>query len=314
MSFDKNASFTSQSIMVKSTSKVDILVVMDNSGSMATEMSSMAARFNSFTSRLNALDWQLGIITTDNRTSVAYGNGKLIPLVGVSNQFILNPLNGLATAENIFAQTIQMPTNGSGTESGLATIISALNRAKSSNSENIPNKNLIRDDAALSVVIVSDAGDSSNSTAQDVINSVKNLYGDKTFTVNSIVVPESIYTGQPSNPNDPCKNYREATNSDGRKYQLLSELTGGVDGTVCTNDYSSQLSDIGAVTASLVNSVTLDCQPTDSNNDGIVNAADVQIRTPNGTVITGYEVVGRRVTFSQALPIGKNEFQYFCLL
>lgn len=314
VSFDKSATLTSQSVYVKATSKVDILVVMDNSGSMAQEMSSMALRFSSFTDKISSLDWQLGIITTDPRSTVSNGDGRLIPLVGVSNQYILNPLNGLTTAQQIFSNTIQMPTNGSGTESGLGTLIAALNRSKSNSTENVPNKQLLRSDAALSVVIVSDTGDSSAAAPQDVISTMKNLYPDKTFVVNSLVVPESIYTGMTANNNDPCKNYRESTSKDGREYHLLSELTGGIEGTVCTNDYSSQLSDIGAVTASLVNSITLDCQPSDSNKDGKIDAKDIQIVAPNGSEITGFELSGRLVTFNQYLPLGKNEIHYFCML
>ena len=304
VAFDPQPAFISQSLFLSPNTKVDILVIMDNSGSMAGEMSSMANRFGSFTNRIVATDWQLGIITTDNRTTVSYGNGKLIPLTGVSNQFIINPLAGLAAAEARFSQSIQMPTNGYGTESGFSTLISALNRSKSTAAENAPNKQLIRSDAALSVVIVSDAADSSMLSAQDVVNTVKSLYPNKTFTVNALVVPE----------NDPCNGYRESSNQDGRKYHDLAELTGGILGTVCTNDYGSQLNEIGGVTASLVNSITLNCQPTDSNHDGLVNAADVQIRTANGAAVTGYEVSGRRVTFTQQLPSGSNEFQYFCLL
>lgn len=317
VSFDKMATFSSQSFEVKASNKVDILVVMDNSGSMKTEMASMANRFSSFTSKLKSLDWQLGIITTDNRTSVAYGTGKLIPLVGLTNQFILTPAMGLTQAQQVFANTIQMPTNGAGAELGLATTIGAIMRSPSSLPENAPNKQLFRPDAALAVLIVSDAADTGSTTPNDVINMVKTTFGNKTFTFNSIVIPENSYTNASAttvNPADPCKDYRESVKYDGRKYHQLSELTGGIKGTACTNDYSAQLENIGALTASLVNSVTLDCQPTDSNHDGVVDAKDVEIRTSNGIPIKNYEVSGRRVTFTEALPVGKNEFLYFCLI
>ncbi|MCB0370011.1 MAG: hypothetical protein KDD45_11450, partial [Bdellovibrionales bacterium] len=45
--------------------KVDILIVIDNSGSMSYEQSEMAKRFSGFVESLNGLDWQLGITTTD---------------------------------------------------------------------------------------------------------------------------------------------------------------------------------------------------------------------------------------------------------
>ena len=51
------------------TTKVDVLVVVDNSGSMSVEQSNMGMRFASFLSRLQGLDWQVGIVTTDVQTN-----------------------------------------------------------------------------------------------------------------------------------------------------------------------------------------------------------------------------------------------------
>ena len=317
--FEKMSTLQSQSVDVGiGNNKVDILVVVDNSASMESEMTGMATRFMSFMDKIKYLDWQLGFTTTDNRTNVTNGNGRLVPLNGLTNQYILSSAMTLAQAQQTFGSTIQMPTNGSGSELGLAATVSAINRSVSSLAEDAPNKALIRDSAALAVILISDAADTSTTTALNVIDAVKNKLGNhKTFSFNSIVIPESSYTTpgtNTKNPNDPCKNYRETAQLDGRKYHELSQLTGGVKGNACSEDYGSQLSAIGQNTAELINSVTLSCQPVDANSDGVIDAGDVEVRTPNGVLSTGYQVNGRKLTFTDYLPVGRNELVYRCII
>jgi hypothetical protein len=130
------------------------------------------------------------------------------------------------------------------------------------------------------------------------------------------VVPESIYTNPNASrvdANDPCGKSRESVKYDGREYIRLSGLTGGVKGNECLADYGAQMKDMGKATAELVNSVTLDCQPVDQNNDGKVDMADVMVTDPNGNAITGFTVQGNKLTFTTQLPVGNNKFDYYCV-
>ena len=75
---------------VRDRGAVDILFVIDNSGSMDDEQEEMAKRFSSFLSLLFDLSWQVGITTTDlSDSNKYYTDGKLIP-VDESNNFHLH--------------------------------------------------------------------------------------------------------------------------------------------------------------------------------------------------------------------------------
>ncbi|MBX3020915.1 MAG: Ig-like domain repeat protein [Bdellovibrionales bacterium] len=305
-----------ENITINSNPKVDVLVVMDNSGSMDGEMANMASRMQNFMAQLNGLEWQLGIVTTDTASNAALKDGRMVPLKDNPSQYLLDYSMNPTTAKNSFAATIKMPTNGSGNENGFKATIRALERSRDpSTSVNAPNVALFRNDAALAVIVVSDSYDSSGTTPEQVIAKVKSYWPTKAFAFHSIVVPESQYT----DPNatriisgDPCGSYRESVQADGRDYHRLSGLTGGIKGTVCSDDYGSQLSAMGEVTADLVKSVSLACQPLDSNGDGKVDGGDVTV-TGSAGAITGFTVSGNKLTFNNALPVGSVKFDYYCI-
>lgn len=302
-----------QLVDVKGNNKVDILMIIDNSGSMAAEQSNMAARFNNFMEKIKMLDWQIGIISTDMSSDAPVKDGRLVELKTMPGQYILNSMMLQSTAQSVFGQTVQLGSNGSGREYGFKAAIKAIERAfDTTKPVNAPNSSLFRADSALAMVVVSDSHDDSGSRPEDLLSTVSQKWGgNKPFVFHSIVVPQGPST-TPVGYVDPCKGYRESSSIDGREYHRLSDLTGGVKGTVCSEDFSSQLSDMGKVTSELVNSITLNCQPVDQNNDGKVDAGDVSVTTATGTPITDFTLAGTKLTFSNALPIGQNEIKYYC--
>ena len=297
--------------------KLDVLVVVDNSGSMAQEQANMGARFANFLQQIRGLDWQIGFVTTDVANDADRKDGRLLPLTGLSSQYILKSSMEITQAQTTFSNTIQMPTNGSGNEQGLKASMRAIQRAfeTANPAVNNRNKELFRGDAALAILVVSDAADTSGTTPEQVIQLVHDKWsGQKPFSFHSVVIPESVYT-KPSgalNPADPCFSYRESVSQDGRLYHRLSDLTGGVRGTACTNDYGSQLSAMGRVSAELVNSLTLTCSPVDANGDGLIAADDVNVRDAAGTAITDFTLAGNKITFTGYLPVGMNNLEYYC--
>ncbi len=222
-----------------------------------------------------------------------------------------------ATAQTLFSNTVQMSPWGSGYEQGIKATIRAIQRSRdTSKSVNAPNAQLFRPDAALAIVVVSDAEETGPTTPENLIDLVKSTWGSaKPFAFHSIVIPESQYTTPNSEKSisaDPCKDYRESQTHDGRTYHRLSELTGGIKGNACTEDYSSQLSAMGTATAELVNSVMLSCQPLDANSDGLVNHADVTVTGANGASIVDFTLNGTKLTFTNALPVGDNQISFYC--
>lgn len=310
---------------VKLNPKVDILVIMDNSGSMAGEMTNMSQRIGNLLSNISTLDWQIGIITTDVSANVALRDGRLIPLTVPAGttyptgQYILRSSDNPAAAQAVFAASVQMPTNGSGSEWGLKAAIRAIDRAFDLSTQvNLPNSQLFRNDAALAMLVVSDSMDDSGTTPENVINRVNVAWpNNKRFTFHSIVVPQSSFTNPNANnvdPADPCAVDRESVKYDGRIYERLSDLTGGIKGTVCAVDYGGQLTAMGRATTDLVNSVTLECAPIDNNSDGVVNSSDIQVTSVNGPLTASdFTLTGSKLTFSSSLPVGSNSIEYYCV-
>ena len=313
-----------QNVEVTGNSKVDILVIMDNSGSMADEMANMSARIGNFMANLKNLDWQVAIVTTDTSSNAALKDGRFVPLKVPSGtnypagQYILRSTDDPVAAQNVFAASVKMATNGSANEYGFKAAIRAMARGvDASQPVNAPNNQFFRQGAGLAMLVVSDAHDDSGTTPENVIAAVKSNFGaDKNFVWHSIVVPESSYTNPNASkpdPRDPCKDSRESVQYDGRDYMRLSAMTGGVQGNECLSDYGSQLTDMGRVTAELVSSATLNCVPLDMNGDGVVDARDVIVTSTSGQAIPAYTVNGTKVTFSSGLPIGTNQVQYYCV-
>ena len=302
----------SQNVLVNSNNKADVLVVIDNSGSMKTEQGNMASRFGTFLDKLQGLDWQVGIVTTDVEPNQYAGKNKLLTdghLLQYKNSnglYILNSGMDLATAKTYFANTIQRPANeGSGNEQGIAATYRTIQRTSGTLAENAPNRDFFRDGAVLSVLVVTDAdetnpnGTQTQNKPQELINLVHSTFPNKPFKFNSIIVKI----------NDSACLAVDGNEGYGYSYTSLSQLTGGVIGTVCSQDYGNQLSAIGQATIDLINSVDLTCVPLDTNGDG---TPDISVVTADGSAAPTFTLSGLKVTFSKALPPGTNRLVYTC--
>lgn len=298
-----------QLIDVRRLTKIDVLVVIDNSGSMKTEHQNMAARFGTFLDQLNGLDWRVGIVTTDPR-NVTRGDGKLIEFLdkdgNATAKYMIDSTMSRTMAQEWFAKTIQMPTNGSGNEQGIAMTYRAIQRAQNNSGTDARNFALIRSDSALAVLVTTDSDETNSAGTQDqnkpefVANYIKSVYPGKPFSYHSIIVPlgDSVCVKQNGN-----EGY-------GYAYDAMSRLTGGSTGTVCATDYGSQLMSIGQATQELIRSVALACAPIDTNGDG---QPEMQITTANGSMAPAYTIVGLRINFVTPLPLGSTTLTYNCV-
>lgn len=297
--------------IVYRSNKLDVLVVIDNSGSMSTEQANMASRFGTFLDQLAGVDWQLGIVTTDVDSDADKKDGRLLQFENGSgvgtNEYTISSAMPLATAKLWFGDTIQRPVNeGSGNEQGVAASYRALQRSQQSgNAISMRNAALFRPEAALAVLVVTDADETNPKGTQvqnkpeTLIGYIKGLWPSKPFSFHSIIVP--IGDAQ-------CKSIN-GNESYGYNYDTISQLTGGIRGTVCANDYSAQLINIGKNAQDLVTSVTLNCKPLDLNGDGV---GDVQVVTSDGSAPPSFTIEGMRLNFATAIPAGANHVKYSC--
>jgi hypothetical protein len=158
--------------------KVDILWVIDNSGSMAPKQNRLAQQFKAFTDQLVAanppIDFHIAVITTDTDDPLARGELRTWTLGGTTRNYISCVPQmtggvkcntdvpgvdaGTASAVAAFDQLGRVGINGSAQERGLYAAYLAL-----TNPLNITGatEKFVRPDAALYVVFVSDEDDSS---------------------------------------------------------------------------------------------------------------------------------------------------------
>ena len=216
------------------TMAVDILWVIDNSGSMSDEQDALGKNFGSFITQFleQDIDFRMGITTTDGTSSK---NGKM---VGDSSKLTSAAAKANKTEfiKN-FKNYVKVGTNGSGTEQGLLTSQTFLERYASS---------FLRTDAILAIVYISDEEDQSKKAVADFL---KNLQSHKANKAH--VKAYSIVT---------VKDYGNSWETKGLRYQEVSKQTAGLTSDI-KNDFSSTLLDIGGQIVNLLDSFALNESP-----------------------------------------------------
>ncbi|MNS79778.1 hypothetical protein D3C72_1134400 [compost metagenome] len=153
------------------TPKVDILFVIDSSGSMEDEqnkLSQNAREFANAISKVGFLDFHIGVITTDMQYDhCATECGRL---KGRDVYYTKSTPNFVRELSN----TLMVGTRGSGTEVMFAPVQAALSPPL----VNGENAGFYRQDAYLAVIFLTDAGEQSRISPTDFYNSLVTLKGD----------------------------------------------------------------------------------------------------------------------------------------
>ena len=203
---------------------VDILFVVDNSGSMMEEQTNIGRNFQNFFSAINGagLDYQVGVVTTDVTTAITAG--KLAGSVPV-----LTPKT--PKLEETFAKAIAVGVYGSNVERGLEAMRLALS-APNIQSEN---KGFLRDGARLAVIVVSDEEDQSQLPVTQYTAFLSQLKGGlKKTTFAALVGGAGGCTSQNGNAQAGSR-YIEAARTFGEY---------GIVESICQDDFASALQTI----------------------------------------------------------------------
>lgn len=287
----------SQVVQVNDYKKVDILFVIDNSGSMAYEQRNMATRVQNFLSVIRGLDYQIGVTTTDPRSSVSWGDGQLLAFSPSTSPFyVIESSFPEAEAQALIGQTLQRKEVGSGSEQAIYATYRAVDRFIDHQSNH---RQLFREGAQFAVIAISDEDESANGPKNDPEKLIEHIHdtfgGQKMFSFHSII----------TKPGDQhCKSTYGATY--GERYQRLSELTGGIVGSVCEMDYAEQVRGIAEGVRNLLKTLTLQCEPL--TNEHAVTILKDSLAYPGSFRIDGVNLV-----FAEELPPGNYQMDYHCL-
>jgi len=243
---------------VGSSLPVDILFVIDNSESMADDNNALRNNFGQFMNGFLTLglDYQIGVVTTDMEDPTQSGR-------------IQGPIITTSTPDPVaqFQSNTDVGTGGSINEMGLQAAYEGLSAPLIDNE----NLGLVRPGSLLSVIIISDEGDSSAVSAGTMINFLDNYQGDPNLSSLSIV-------GGPRNGILPCwRGIFPAAPVP--KYWNVANSTGGIHANICQLDMSAILQQLAVVAAGLEDSYALVNLPDDPSQievlvDGVVLTND----------------------------------------
>jgi hypothetical protein len=232
---------------------VDILLVVDNSCSMAPYQSKLASNFQSFIQFFVDVDVDYHIgVTTTTVTEPWVGGGctqqqvNQIPAPGhlVYDRVIDSETNN---AEQLFSQMVNVGTCGSGSEMGLEAAALALGSAA--------NADFLRQDAELSVIFVSDEEDGSPKPVNDYLNAFRAAKPDggrESMDVSALVVTDL----------SSCDAQQlQAGATTGNRYLDVAEQGKGVIGNICADDFASIVTDLSLNSSRLSDTFYLSSRP-----------------------------------------------------
>jgi len=221
------------------TKKLDIVWIIDNSGSMADEQDALGSNFSAFIDEFitKDVDFKMAITTTDVSSSYKKGrmvNGSDLKLTSAmakrnENQF-----------KDDFMNLVRVGTNGSGNEKGLEASEGFMQKYASS---------FLRQDAYLAVVLLSDEEDQSPNMVSDYTNYLKSFKSEAGL-VKFYTIADINKTTQKSS----------GITVGAERYKLASNQTAGVIANI-RDDFYQSLTSMGDSILNLLDSFALGFEP-----------------------------------------------------
>ncbi len=222
---------------------VDIVVIMDNSGSMGDEARSVEANLNlNFATVLrdSGVDYRLIVISRHRERDGLFGSTSVCiaaPLSGLAQC----PAEEHASSERFFQYSVEI-----GSRDSLSLLLETFNGAVPDDFDLAPNGWSVWLRPAAKKVFLEISDDNANTAASDFVASLTALgpdqFGDAkqpNFVWHSIVgLAEKSVVTEPYFPSDPLESGECSGNGNnvfnaGETYQELSRLTGGLRFPIC---------------------------------------------------------------------------------
>jgi hypothetical protein len=305
---------------------LDVLLVVDNSGSMTPNQQDLAARFDSFLNLVQSFDYHVGIVTTNvvDAQFTALSGAKLVPFADGSKFITPQTPNG----SQLLQQNIVRPEtvicdqylNSHNDCMGGVDCSDYAKFCPSPDSRAIYAANIVvgradsdpkwgaflRPNAPLHIIILSNSdervcGSKANcpyklealDMPSSLISEVTSRFGGgKAMTAHTIII-------RPNDSSCLSQQYWSASlfGQYAPLYQQLSQSTGGVDGTICATNYSNQLTQIGQISQSqLLTEISLKCKTTPTDLTYSFNPQ------PSASITGQLDSTGQVLVFSSPLP------------
>jgi len=255
---------------------LDVLVVIDTSGSMKEEQNNLSSKLLPLLSYVKDSDWKIGVVTTD-------------PTAGCLRGLIRK---GDRNAEKLFASAVNAGIQGSGNERG---ILQAVNGLKGECNQN---GSWLRTNSTVAVLVVSDE-DNCSLKGQDCGN---DPWAKADYLVNymnsirKVGVNARTYglVWHPTVTQSACNTaFHRAT-----VYADAITRTGGTWGSICDADYSSTLSAISYdLSMILKTQFALQYEP---------YATTLKVFVNNQLQSSGFKLTGNVLEFTSAPAAGAN--------
>jgi len=246
--------------------RVDVLWVVDDSGSMANQRATLAGNFERFLAALEQMqtDFHVGVITTN-----ANDGGKLVGAIKV-----IGP--NTADRVQVFVANTTFPASRTRWEQGLRMMELALTEPLRSTD----NAGFLRPDAALAVIAVSDEDDGSLGDPAYYARFLRGALGKGnenlvSFSVIGGTLPNGCYP-----PGEQV--YWGGLAEPATRYASVANRTGGIVGSICDASFEQTLLRISEAIHTLRRIFPLSLAPDPATISVTVNGAPIPRDVING--------------------------------
>jgi hypothetical protein len=252
---------------------LDLLVVVDNSGSMSQEQTNLSTKLDPLLSYVSDSDWKIAVNTTDP------ANGCVKTVIS----------KGESLVSKKFRDAVTAGTSGSGNERGILQAVSGLKGECLQTPWMRPN-------STVAVLIISDEDNCSRDGAEcpnQPYNSDNYLY-DYLSSIRTAGSNARVY-GIFSPTATPCS----TAGNVGKQYESIVSRTGGTSGDICQSDYTTTLAAISQnISTILRNQFVLAHAPK--------SAQALTVRINNVVQSSGWTITGPVLEFATPPAAGSS--------